>query len=581
MTAKIFFTVCLISLTCVLCAQNSEIVDRQRAIFIYNTVRQVGYPAVNTDYDEFTVALLGDYPLRDEIQKLQAEGRTVNGKPLAVNQFQSIDEIDDVQLVYVHSRLGFSMKNILSHVKSKGILVLSEDYGFHESMINIIGVDGEIRFEVNPALLRSEDFSVPTSFQQLAITSADRWQELYEQSKKSLQMEKAKVAKQNSLIREQRYLMEKQKVRINEQLELIDAKNLTVEQLQVKINEQGEKYAQIVKAHDSLETQLIEEKREIQRKKSEVSELDDRLSRQLVLLDALEKRISSQRELVKNQEAELDYQRKFTLLFVLLFLLSIGSGFVLWRSYRDKKKLNRILEDKNLAIENHSKLLEEKNKEMEQFAFVASHDLQEPLNSIQGLLGFIDESKLDDSGKRGMELIIQSTTRMRELIRGLLEYSKLGRQVPFSEVDCNQVMTNVKANLAQVLKDNEVNLTVSDLPVITGHEVKLTLLFQNLLSNAVKFRKKDVSPEIVINVSEFIDENDRKRWKFMIKDNGIGIEEKFNEKIFLIFQRLHGRAEYEGTGIGLAHCKKIVDLHGGSIWLDSEPGVGSEFYFTL
>ena len=165
---------------------------------------------------------------------------------------------------------------------------------------------------------------------------------------------------------------------------------------------------------------------------------------------------------------------------------------------------------------------------------------------------------------------------MSKLIKGLLDYSRIGANKELVSVDCDKLVKNVLNDLSAQINETKAEVEVDPLPVLMGYETELYGLFQNLISNAIKFRKKEVKPKIHILAHKREDS-----WEFGIADNGIGMEPKYQQKIFAIFQRLHLRKEYEGTGIGLAHCQKIVDLHGGKIWVDSQPGAGSTFYFTI
>lgn len=238
-----------------------------------------------------------------------------------------------------------------------------------------------------------------------------------------------------------------------------------------------------------------------------------------------------------------------------------------------QKKINEI------KIANQNTKLQVQNKELEQFAYVTSHDLQEPLITLKCFTELIQEEyqdSLDDQGKEYFNFIFQSSTRMQELVRGLLEYSRIGIESNVSKVDCTQIIKDIIADLGVLIDKNNVRISITNVPYINGYPIGIRLLFQNLISNAIKFRKKEVFPEITISASE--QEND---WLFTVKDNGIGIEEKNYDKIFVIFKRLHNRDDYDGTGIGLAQCKKIIALHGGSIWVESKFGEGSSFKFTI
>lgn len=236
------------------------------------------------------------------------------------------------------------------------------------------------------------------------------------------------------------------------------------------------------------------------------------------------------------------------------------------------KKSEQMLENKNIA-------LERKNEELEQFAYVASHDLQEPLTTLTGMVQLLQRKyagKFDENADSAFEFMLSSSARMKTVIKDLLEYSKLGYQGKLMQIDCNSMLQELLADLSKIIADTQATIEYEELPVITGFATEIKLLFQNLLINAMKFRKENVAP--VIKISFRKQEN---YWHFTVTDNGIGIEENNFEKIFVIFQRLHQQSAYKGSGIGLAHCKKIVALHQGDILVNSVPMEGSTFHFTI
>ncbi len=221
--------------------------------------------------------------------------------------------------------------------------------------------------------------------------------------------------------------------------------------------------------------------------------------------------------------------------------------------------------------------LERKNKEIEQFAYAASHDLQEPLRSIANFSNLLAR-KLDNHSDKEiikyMDLINGGATRMSKLIFDLLEYSRIGKDMTMRVTDCNTLVHEIIVDLAAIIEESEVEIEIEKLPVINCYDLKS--VFQNLILNAIKFKKPGISPSITISASDT-----GKEFLFRIKDNGIGIEKEYYKRIFVIFQRLHTRFEYAGTGIGLSLCKKIIELHGGEIGVESELGTGSTFYFTI
>lgn len=223
-------------------------------------------------------------------------------------------------------------------------------------------------------------------------------------------------------------------------------------------------------------------------------------------------------------------------------------------------------------------ILQAKSKEMEQFTYIASHDLREPLTSILGYLNLLKEEftpQISTDGNQILQYTIDAANRMDKLIHGILDYSQLSQVKVLKEVNCNHILQEVLSDLDARIKNASAIINLDDLPTIKAYPLELKLLFQNLISNAIKFRRKNIQPKINISFQKIPN-----GWKFKITDNGIGIESNGQDKIFYIFQRIH-KQQYEGTGIGLANCKKIVELHNGKIWVESVIEQYSNFYFTI
>jgi light-regulated signal transduction histidine kinase (bacteriophytochrome) len=236
----------------------------------------------------------------------------------------------------------------------------------------------------------------------------------------------------------------------------------------------------------------------------------------------------------------------------------------------------------NEKLEKRAKELAASNEELEQFAYVASHDLQEPLRMVTNFLSQIEKKYsdlLDEKGKTYIHFAVDGAKRMRQMILDLLEFSRAGRiDTKYQEVNLDLLVKDILDLHQKKIEETDARVIIGELPVITAPKTALRQVFQNLINNSLKYShsKNGAIPQISISAK---DKNDH--WQFEVKDNVIGIEPQYFEKIFVIFQRLHDRSEYTGTGIGLAISKKIIENMGGKIWVESEPGNGSSFFFTV
>jgi light-regulated signal transduction histidine kinase (bacteriophytochrome) len=246
-----------------------------------------------------------------------------------------------------------------------------------------------------------------------------------------------------------------------------------------------------------------------------------------------------------------------------------------------EKQLKDELAGQQQSLRNTLSLLEQKNDELEQFAYVISHDLKEPVRMVVSFMGLLKRnygSQMDEKAHTYINFAIDGGIRMQNMIGDLLDLSRTSPQNVIKEmVNLNDSLKEAKQNIFGLIEESSAEIIVqTQLPILPAYRVDIIRLLQNMLSNAIKFRKKGISPVILLNATD-----KGSQWLLSIEDNGIGIENDKFEKIFEIFSRLHAHTDYEGTGIGLSVCKKVVEHHGGKIWLESEEGKGSNFYFTI
>lgn len=271
--------------------------------------------------------------------------------------------------------------------------------------------------------------------------------------------------------------------------------------------------------------------------------------------------------------------KQFPIEFV-VFKIKEERDYLFCAFVRDISEHKRLNEELERIVGERTERLTQSNEELKQFAKIASHDLQEPLRAVQGFANLLKENcegKLDVESQEFIGYILDGTQRMQNLIQAVLTHSSIIKhEGTFYETKCNDVIEDVLRNLSALIKETEAGFDIDPLPEVAVERSHLVQLFQNLISNALKYRKKNTPPHIVIKVDLSGD-----YWLFSVRDNGIGMDPRYTEKVFDMFARLHGKTEYSGTGMGLAICKRIVTSHGGSISVESQPGEGSIFLFTL
>jgi signal transduction histidine kinase len=303
---------------------------------------------------------------------------------------------------------------------------------------------------------------------------------------------------------------------------------------------------------------------------------------------------------------EFELQRRRQLQLEIVLTCGVVSGFILVymayrynvRYVRERDRIEQEIRGLNERLESRVKQrtadleaqakelqirsadLQRSNADLSQFAYVASHDLQEPLRMVASYMGLLSrryEAQLDEAAQKYIRFAVEGATRMQTLINDLLSYSRAGTQaIEKRRISSEGALKSALQNLEVAIKESGARIRRSQLPVIEADETRLVQVFQNLIGNAIKFRKPEAPPEISVSAS-----NTGEQWVFEVADNGIGFDPRYTDRIFQVFQRLHGASEYPGTGIGLAICRRIIEHHGGRLWADSKPGAGSSFFFSL
>lgn len=529
----------------------------------------------------FKIGVLGTDAVTNNLSNF-TKNRRVFDKLIEVKRISGIEEIENYNVVYVNTTYEYLLNSINDYIKGKQILIITEGYPTNASMINMTKVGDSYSYDINRMYLREANLRIAPTLANHAVSANDLKEKLFEKTEQKLYVVSRENDEQKRIIENQIDVINKKKIALIEKDNSIKSLSLEGELKNkeikekislVKINEQklNLQIAQInfqQQKIDSINTQIQEQKRVLVEQSNDIKEKTEVLAKKNIIIDTQRK-----------------HNIVLTILSTMLFLLSLS----LLIAYLKNKKLHKQLQVQHVEINNQAKLLTSKNKELEQFAYITSHDLQEPLNTISSFINIIKDeyhNKFDNDGKQMLDFVKEGSIRMKKLIDALLQYSRLGRSKEYQFVQCTPLLDILTEDMQSTIKSTNAKISYQGLPTIKGNEVELRLLFQNLISNGIKFRNPDTIPEIEIQCKEVCDtdetvKKEQKFWEFSVSDNGIGIAKEYQDRVFAIFQRLHSRLDYEGSGIGLAHCKKIVEAHSGKIWFTSEQGVGTTFSFSI
>ncbi len=562
-------------------SEEDKIAAYKRGNLIFSIAEQVqGFKKSKRTFD---IGVIGE-PLTRKALEDMSKNRPIKARKVVVEELSLISDAYSYDLVYLN-KASFSsdLHRFTNSINYEPTLVISEGYPFVETMIGLTSYDNSFIITLNIDNLKAYDFSPSTHLLETSIESSQKLKDFFELKQMVRDRQKEILETQKNHLAKQKQTLEKV---IDKKNEILFKKERNLKTLKKKAVTRAKQYEQKLQDVQLLEEDLKDQKGLLKKNKAELVANRDEIEMQSKFLKNQKIMIEAQKKILNDQQIQLVNQRNVNLLLTGLVILFIFIIVYIIYTNNSRRKLVNRLKEKNIQIARDSRTLKRQNKEFESFAYIASHDLQEPLHTITSFSDFMYEDyydKLDDDAKENLIYIKEGCSRMSQLISSLLDYSRIGNKRQLHQINPKALLSNVIKDFSAKITSTTTEVVIGGFPdFIYGYPTELRMLFQNLISNAIKFKKPEVNPEICIEgFKKDANETFSEVWQFSVKDNGIGIAEEHKSKIFEIFQRLHTRDEYEGTGIGLAHCKKIVDLHQGDIWIDSTLGEGTIFNFTL
>lgn len=562
-------------------------IEKQRSIMILNLAEQVRWPNIYS-ISTFKIGVLGTDAIKNNLSKL-SENRRLYEKLIEVKRINSLEEVKNYNVIYINTAYEYLLKDILENTRGQKILVITEGYPMNSSMINMVQVGNTFSYDINRMYFREANLKMISTLASYAVTSTELKEKLYKKAEQKLYVVSRENDEQKEIIKNHIKTIGSQIDNLNKKEEALKEKDNSIKDLYIEGELKNKEIAEKTTLEKENERKIDEQIAQLNFQHEKIDSINDHIQYQQKILEEQSDNIREKTTILAEKNIIIDTQRKYnfilTILSALLFILCMS----LLVAYTKNKKLNLRLQTQHIEINEQSKQLTSKNSELEQFAYITSHDLQEPLNTISSFIDIIKDeydSKFDEDGKQMLGFVKEGSVRMKKLIDALLQYSRLGRSKEYDDVNCMPLLDVLTGDLQSVIKNSNAEIKYEGLPTIKGNEVELRLLFQNLITNGIKFRNPETQPKINIACKEVYDNNDaikkdQKSWVFSVTDNGIGIAKEYQDRVFAIFQRLHSRLEYEGSGIGLAHCKKIVEAHSGKIWFTSEKGKGTTFCFSI
>ena len=555
--------------------------------YIYNFAKNIQWQDEEQISKFHFKVISKDNKIIKEFNKLAAN-KMLKGKAIKITAEEALTEIEHVQLIYISKDKKKNLVEIFDRIEGKNILLVSEAYDDKRIiMINFYETkDKTVQFEINKANIINQGLTVLSDMVLLGGTEVDV-AEIYRESQQSLRGLQKQLENLQQRQKDLQGRVEAGNIKIEQQQQLIEFQTASIDsqknKLEVKKIELRNLFAEITRTHNTLnqKTQIITTReKEIEEQKKEVEKGVLKLSEQLGIMYQQNAEIDKQEKILKIQGITISTQQNILYLLGLIILLILILIFSIYKSYQKNKKAKKKISEQKSTLEKTLKQLQNANKELEAFSYSVSHDLRAPLRAIDGFSEILSDEykdKLDEEAKRLINIIRKNTMNMNQLITDLLDFSRLGRQqVKTVKINIKNLARVVYEDLRQLYPKREIKFKLEEIPSATGDINLIRLVFTNLISNAIKFSRHKKVPEIEIGFKK-----KEGNAFYYVKDNGVGFEMKYVDKIFEVFKRLHTSEEFEGTGVGLAIVQKIIYKHGGKVVAEAKVNKGATFYFSL
>lgn len=590
---------------------NAQQISRDKVIaaYIFSFAQNIEWPE-EEDIGRFHfIIITRSERMAEELHEMSLK-KKIRKKSATVISEEQLTHTENIELIFVAKDKEELIPEIFNKIEGKNILLISEDYADKKSvMINLFETkDQTIEFEINKANIINQNLIVLPDMVLLGGTEIDV-AKLYKESQDTLRFKEDQIADLQQQLDSLTAKIETSNKEIAEQQLLIEEQNQDILRQQKKIKKQQDELQRLAGLLDNSKQLLTKQNQDILFQQNEFKNQQDELQRLSGLLNdskqLLEQQqveidrgkavlseqqseidsqiiaINLQKKVLDEQGSTIEAQKHVLYLLIVIALLAFGLSFTVFLAYKNKQRLNLNLQEQKGKLQETAAALESANKELEAFAYSVSHDLRAPLRHIDGFLELLEKragTTLDDQGRHYLDTISDSAKRMGSLIDDLLAFSRMGRQaLSIRSVDLGELVRNVIQELELEAAGRNIDWRIGDLPVASGDGAMLRIVLANLISNAVKFTQPRARAEIEIGWLR----SQETETVLFVRDNGVGFNTTYADKLFGVFQRLHREDEFEGTGIGLANVRRIIDRHGGRTWAEGKIDQGATFYFSL